>query len=117
MNVKDYKFEIGDEVITTKGKKGKIIDVCNCESCQRRGFHEPVWIREEDGVHDYITIYQAQTGFGGYHRIGKYIFNDFDKSKILESMMWCEKELGQLKKQLEFIESVEKEEAKEAISA
>ena len=117
MDIKDYKFEIGDEVITTKGKRGRIIDFCNCDSCKRRGFLEPIWIREDDNVKDYITVHQVEFGFGGFHRIGKYRFNDFDKDKILESMNWCRKELKQLKKQLDLMEAIEREETKETINA
>ena len=117
MDINNYKFEIGDEVITTKGKRGRIIGFCSCGSCEKIDFLEPVWIREDDNVKDYITIHQAEFGFGGYHRIGKYRFNDFDKDKILESMNWCRKELKQLQKQLDLIESVEKEEAEEVINA
>ena len=41
MNIKDYKFNVGDEVITTDGQHGKIVEICNCESCRSRGFLEP----------------------------------------------------------------------------
>ena len=40
-NKKNGLFNIGDEVITYDGRKGKIVDICHCEGCKRRGFYEP----------------------------------------------------------------------------
>lgn len=33
-NKKNGLFNIGDEVITSDGRKGKIVDICYCENCE-----------------------------------------------------------------------------------
>lgn len=113
MDIKDYKFEIGDKVITTEGEVGRITKICKCEECEKRGFYEPIWTIDGSDYEEYITIWQAKSGFKGFYQIGKYRFNDFDKSYILqqmasclEQMANCEKELKQLKEKLEFIEGL-----------
>ena len=107
MDIKEYKFKIGDDVITTDGKRGKIFDICTCSQCLERGFCEPIWITEDDNDRNYITIETAIRGFREYYQIGEYRFNDFDKSEILGTMALYEKELKQLKKQLKVIEDLE----------
>lgn len=107
MNIKDYKFKVGDDVITTDGKRGKIVDVCTCSACAERGFYEPTWIAEDDNAKEYITIGTALCGFNEYYQIGEYRFNDFDKDEVLYNMALYERELKKLKKQLKVIEELE----------
>lgn len=107
MSVKNYCFEIGDEVITTEGETGKIVDICRCEKCAKRGFFEPIWVKDGDKYQKYIDIYDANNGFNSFYKIGKYRFNDFDKAEILRSMASYEAELKQLRKQLKLIEELE----------
>lgn len=110
MNIKDYDFNVGDEVITIEGARGKITAVCDCSSCQERGFYEPFWKDENDRWERCISIWDAKCGFNAYYKIGKYRFNDFDKSEVLRDMASCESELRRLKKQLKTIEELESEE-------
>lgn len=111
MDIKDYKFHIGDEVITTEGEKGRIVDICNCEYCQERGFFEPTWIDENNDYYHCITKITAEKGFRGYYKIGKYKFNnDFDKGAVLREIASYEDELRGLKKQLKTIEKLESKE-------
>ena len=107
MNIQDYKFEIGDEVITTEGESGKIIRICNCDECAKRGFYEPIWIKDGNEYEDYISIDTAKADFAGFYRIGKYQLNDFDKGEVLQNMGYHEKELQRLRKQLRLIEEIE----------
>lgn len=109
MDIKDYKFNVGDTVITTDGKKGKIVDICTCSQCVGRGFYEPTWIAEDDNEKEYITIGTAICGFSRYYQIGEYRFHNFDKSEILQDMAYYEKKLKQLKKQLKVINEFESE--------
>ena len=107
MNLKDYKFEVGDEVITTEGVRGKITRICTCDRCEERGFYEPFW---DDGIYVWeqcIDKFTAETGFNGFYKIGKYRFNDFDKGVVLREMADCEDKLNLLRKQLKFIEEYE----------
>ena len=109
MEIKDYKFKVGDDVITTDGRKGKIVDVCTCSSCVDRGFYEPTWIAENDNGKNYITIGTALCGFNEYYKIGEYRFNDFDKDEVLAEISLYEKSLKKLNSQLKVIEELENE--------
>lgn len=110
MKPSDYNFDIGDKVVTTYGEVGKIVDICTCESCEKRGFYEPMWV--EDGFDDprYITCWEAETGFGEYYQIGKYRFNHvFNKLIITLDIKKHEDLLARRKKQLAVMEKLEKE--------
>lgn len=106
----DYIFEVGDEVIDTGGKKGKIIDICDCPECTNRGFHELIWRRYSVGnaYSDYITISDAESGFLGYFKIGKYRFNDFNRDGINYLIRHHEKEIENLKERLKFMDEEER---------
>ena len=107
MNIKDYEFNIGDLVITIEGVKGKITSICTCDRCEERGFYEPFWAGEDDDYERCISKFTAETGFNGFYQIGKYRFNDFDKSEVLREMAYYEDELKRLKRQLKVIEDTE----------
>lgn len=107
MNAKDYEFHIGDKVITTDGVVGEIADICRCENCEKRGFYEPIWVRY-GADRDYITKWEAEHGFPGFYAVGKYRFNNFDKSQILADIKKHELELKRLQGQLSDIEFYER---------
>jgi hypothetical protein len=107
MNIKDYEFHVGDEVITTEGEVGKIVGICDCSECEKRGFYEPFWVCEDDEWSHCITCFIAENWFNGFYKIGKYRFNDFDKGDVLRNMADCEDELKRLRKQLKVIEEYE----------
>ena len=110
MNPSDYKFEVGDKIVTTFGETGKIVSICDCDMCARRGFYEPRWVRDETGDERYITKYDAECNFDDYRQIGKYRFNNaFNKSFVSRRINECEAELQQYKNQLKVIEEFEKE--------
>ena len=107
MNIKDYEFHVGDEVITTEGVRGKITNICTCSMCEERGFYEPSWIAEDGKYEHCIDIYDAKSGFSSFYKIGKYRFSDFNKGEILREMASYEDGLKQLRKQLKAIEELE----------
>lgn len=107
MNVNDYKFNVGDKVITTDGRTGRITYICTCDRCKERGFYEPSWIDDYDGNTDYISDLDAKDGFKEFHRIGEYTFWDCKKYDLLIDIFREEKKLTRLKKQLETIEELE----------
>lgn len=61
----------GDFVETVDGRVGYIKSICRCEKCRERGFYEPT-VHFTDGEEDCITKYEAETGFKGYKRIGRW---------------------------------------------
>ena len=107
MNISDYKFNIGDEVVTIEGERGTITCICDCQFCFDRGFFEPIWTIENGGREDYITISQALNGFENFYKIGSYRFNDFDKVSNYADLAYYENEIKKLKHQLRVIEEVE----------
>lgn len=87
----EYKFKIGDEVITSYGETGKIIDICECDMCAERGFYELV-VKYDDYT-DWITVSEAKNGFENYYKIGGYTFGNKDLSKIEYNIKCLEEKL------------------------
>lgn len=111
MNIKDYEFHVGDEVVTTEGIEGRITGVCHCDRCEERGFYEPFWSENDNNNSSHcIDIYDAESGFSNFYKIGKYRFSDFDKGEVLREMADCEDSLKRLRKQLKIIEKYEEQE-------
>lgn len=107
MNISDYKFELGDEVITISGKRGTIVRVCDCKMCTARGFYEPVYLIDGETHEDYISDFEAELGFLSFYKIGKYYFNEFDRDGELSELKRCEKYMEILRKRLAFMDKVE----------
>ena len=61
----------GDYVETSDGRVGYVKGICRCEKCRERGFYEPI-VHFTDGEEDCITKYEAENGFKGYKRIGRW---------------------------------------------
>lgn len=102
-----YEFNIGDDVITYDGECGVIIDICDCEDCERRGFHEPLW-RSEYGDREYITAYHLKDGFSTFYKIGRYCFGNLNKSMLEHYISSYEQTLSRLKQQLILVEELER---------
>ena len=106
MNISDYKFNVGDEVITTEGERGKITYICECNRCKSRGFCELIWVKDGDTEEHYITNYQAETGFMRFYRIGSYRFNEFHEELLLKEIQDYEEEISWRRKQLAVIKEI-----------
>lgn len=103
----NYKFKVGDKVITTFGEVGEIVDICTCDSCKKRGFYEPRWV-DEYGEEHYITIWDAKTGFDMFYQIGEYKFNSlFNKDYITREIAHHECELAKWRKMMAVIKEIE----------
>lgn len=113
LDISEYEFNVGDEVITIDGEKGKIVDICDCEFCRERGFLEPIWEHEDGGVEEWITQTDLMYNFVAYHKIGKYRFNDLRRDVVERDIKKHEKILSQLRKQLALIEELEEKEHEE----
>lgn len=108
MNILDYVFNVGDEVITVEGERGYVTYVCHCERCAERGFFEPSW-EDELGEMHYISNYEAETGFGNYYKVGNYRFNSFRKDILREKLRSYNAVIKQLEKQLQLTNELERE--------
>ena len=110
MKPSDYEFAIGDKVVTIYGEVGHVVAICRCDRCLERGFYEPTWKIDDSGDVDWITINDAERGFDDFYQIGKYRFgHEFDKTVPRLMIKENEAELARLKRQLEVIEELEKE--------
>ena len=110
MKPSDYEFAVGDKVVTIYGEVGHIIDICKCRKCVERGFYEPTWKIDDSGDVDWITINNAERGFDDFYQIGKYRFgHTFNKSVVRAMIIEKEVELRRLKKQLQVMDELEKE--------
>lgn len=106
----DYKFEIGDRVVTTMGETGTIVDICTCSECRARGFNELIWENDDGSGYDYITKYDMRCDFNRFYKIGKYRFNNqFSKDIVTERIYYLEKELELSRRRLQVIEEMEGE--------
>lgn len=110
MSVRDYVFNIGDEVITVDGERGVITDICDCEECQKRGFSEPSWV-DEDGEETWLTDYDFEHGFASYYKIGKYYFSPLRMECVTAEIANYESLLEKMRKRLAFMESLIREDA------
>ena len=102
MKPNDYIFNIGDEVITTDGQRGRITCICHCEKCKDRGFYEPSWEDEYGDTH-YISNYEAENNFRGYYKIGAYRFNPFEMDSVCRRIVHYKAMVDNLEKQLKVI--------------
>lgn len=108
MNISDYVFNIGDEVITEDCDRGKIVRICDCEFCKERGFYELTY-ENEHGDWFYVTKYDAESGFDGYYKIGNYMFGNLRKDRIERDILHHKEILAQLEKQLRLYNELAKE--------
>ena len=110
MKPSDYEFAVGDKVVTIYGEVGHIIDICKCRKCVERGFYEPTWKIDDSGDVDWITINNAERGFDDFYQIGKYRFGrTFNKSVVRAMIIEKEVELRRLKRRLQVMDELEKE--------
>lgn len=115
----DYGFQIGEEVIDTYGRKGKIVRVCKCEECKKRGFYEPSiqWDNSDNPWDVYIPSNISELhGFPELHSIGDRIFSEYDLNGAKREMERLRKEMIEVQKEIDFmskaIELIESEQGK-----
>lgn len=63
------EIKVGDKVIRSDGLAGNVVDICQCEQCELRGFFEPR-VKYEDGYVGDISIFDAKNNFADYYLIG-----------------------------------------------
>ena len=115
MDISDYIFNVGDEVITVDGLRGEIREICKCDLCMSRGFFEPVWVDEIDGEDHWITNVDAENGFERLYKIGNYYFNSFDKETIKQGIASNQAVIDKLEAQLCVIDEIEATEKRKKV--
>jgi hypothetical protein len=89
-------FKVGDEVITSTGKVGKITSICDCENCEERGFYEPT-VETEDGDRIYLTNNDKRVNFRSFYKIGDQVFGNIDKDVLLDDIKSTQQQLTELR--------------------
>lgn len=89
-------FKVGDEVITSTGKVGKITSICDCENCEERGFYEPT-VETEDGDRIYLTDNDKRVNFRSFYKIGDQVFGNIDKGVLLDEIKSTQQQLTELR--------------------
>lgn len=105
MKISEYVFNVGDEVITIEGVRGEITDICKCVRCVDRGFFEPIW-EDENCIEDYITRYEAEHNFSGYHKICNYYFNHLNRQHIEQDIAYHEDMITRAKNRLVYVDAL-----------
>ena len=101
-------FKIGDEVITSTGEIGRIVDICTCDLCKRHGFYEPMVEFTIGGAARYISNNDKKDNFRSYYKIGDKIFGNIDEDEIKNRINKIQMELIDLDLQLNVINSLKK---------
>ena len=79
-------FKVGDEVITSTGEVGRIIDICTCNRCKERGFYEPAVEVKIGNNSIYITDNDKRNNFSSFYNIGDRIFGNIDEDAVKDSI-------------------------------
>ena len=100
-----YTFKTGDQVITSDGRVGTIIDVCTCDRCKERGFYEPE-VQYNNGETDYIMISAKKNWFKNFYKIGDYIFGNLDEERLVLRIAARREEIEELEAQLAVVQKL-----------
>ena len=93
-------FKVGDEVITSTGEVGRIIDICTCQRCKERGFYEPTVEVEIGNNPIYITDNDKRNGFSSFYKIGDQIFGNIDEDAVKDSIKSVKEQVYKLQSEL-----------------
>ena len=103
-----YGFKTGDEVITSTGEIGRIVGICTCDLCKRRGFYGPEVEFTIGGAARYISNNDKKDNFRSYYKIGDKVFGNIDEDEIKDRINKLQIELIDLDLQLNVINSLKK---------
>ena len=81
---------------------GKIIDICTCDKCRKRGFYEPTVEVEIGNNSIYITDNDKRNNFNSFYKIGDKVFGNIDEEDLLYDIKSTKEEVRKL--QLKLIE-------------
>ena len=93
-------FKVGDEVITSTGEVGKIIDICTCDKCRKRGFYEPTVEVEIGNNSIYITDNDKRNNFSSFYKIGDKVFGNIDEDAVKDIIKSAKDQIKKLRYEL-----------------
>ena len=94
------RFKVGDEVITSTGEVGRIIDICTCDKCRKRGFYEPKVEVEIGNNSIYITDNDKRNNFNSFYKIGDKVFGNIDEDAVKDSIKSVKDQVYKLQSEL-----------------
>lgn len=97
----EYTFKVGDEVITSTGELGVIEDICTCDQCKKRGFYEPQVKTEIGNGTIYITDNDKRANFRSFYKIGDRVFGNLDEDDLLDSIERNQTQIRELNEELD----------------
>lgn len=100
-----YGFKVGDQVITDDGRVGTIVDICDCESCKKRGFYEPRVDMTIGEYQIYITDKDKRNGFQNFYKIGDQVFGNIDEQYVLNNIEYKKKDISDMQRELMQLEA------------
>ena len=93
-------FKVGDKVITSTGKVGRITDICTCERCKERGFYKPKVEVEIGNDAIYITDNDKRVNFRSFYKIGDKVFGNIDEDDVLYNIKSTKEQIKELQSEL-----------------
>ena len=93
-------FKVGDEVITSTGEVGRIIDICTCDRCRERGFYEPTVEVKIGNDAIYITDNDKRNNFSSFYNIGDKVFGNIDEDAVKDSIKSVTNQIYKLQSEL-----------------
>ena len=93
-------FKVGDEVITSTGEVGRIIDICTCDKCRKRGFYEPKVEVEIGNNSIYITDNDKRNNFSSFYKIGDKVFGNIDEDAVKDIIKSAKDQIKKLRYEL-----------------
>lgn len=93
-------FKVGDEVITSTGEVGRIIDICTCDRCKERGFCEPTVEVKIGNDAIYITDNDKRNNFSSFYTIGDKVFGNIDEDAVKDSIKSIKDQVYKLQNEL-----------------
>lgn len=101
LNLLEFTFKVGDEVVTSTGKIGIITDICTCDRCKERGFYEPVVETKVGNGTIYITDNDKRANFRSFYKIGDRVFGNLDEDDLLDSIERNQAQIRELNEELD----------------
>ena len=93
-------FKVGDEIITSTGEVGRIIDICTCDRCRERGFYEATGEVKIGNNSIYITDNDKRNNFSSFYSIGNKVFGNIDEDTVKDSIKSIKEQIDKLQSEL-----------------
>lgn len=94
----NFEFKVGDIYVDCTGQKGVITDLY--DEVDEYGFRGFRFVYEDDNVEGWIDEFEE---LKGVHRVGEYIFDDYDLDGAYDLLKGVDRQIADLEKEKEII--------------